>query len=251
MVAYIIQLAKEIVTAATAPCDVERMFTLIRVLPEELNRLDPGDFLPSARYDFVLARASAREWGAATNFNFSEAVHLQPIKQMAERVVSTLEHYGGDGSRVVSRSFAFIKDSDLRRIIERDYRELRLKVFPSRAWKSTVILAGSIMEAILFDQLVRDSSIEAKAKASQKAPKDKTGTVLDLVAGNWKFIKLIEVSVDIGILPADRAKSFDQVLRDYRNFVHPKKELRAQHPCTEAEAMMAVGALEGVCNILD
>lgn len=248
MVAYIIQLAKEIVTAATAPCDVERMFTLIRVLPEELSRLDPGDFLPSARYDFVLARASARQWGTATTFN--PAVHAQPIKQMAERVVSTLEHYGGDGSRVISRSFAFIKDSGLRQIIERDYRELRLKVFPSRAWKSTVILAGSIMEAILFDQLVRDSSIEAKAKASQKAPKDKTGTVLDLVAGDWNLFALIEVSVDIRVLPADRAKSFDQVLRDYRNFVHPKKELRARHPCTEAEALMSVGALEGVCNIL-
>jgi hypothetical protein len=247
MVAYIIQIAKEIVTAATAPCDVERMFTLIRVLPEELNRLDPRDFLSSARYDFVLARASARQWGAATNFNFSEAVHAPVIKQMAGRVVSTLEHYGGDGSRVVSRSFAFIKDSDLRQIIERDYRELRLKVFPSRAWKSTVIMAGSIVEAILFDQLACDP---AKAKASKRAPKDKTGTVLDLVAGDWKFIALIEVSADIGILPADRAKSFDQVLRDYRNFVHPKKELRARHPCTEAEALMSVGALEGVCNIL-
>jgi hypothetical protein len=250
VVAYIIQLAKEIVIAATAPCDVERMLTLIRVLPEELNRLDPRDFLPSARYDFVLARASAREWGTGTNSNFSEAVHAPVIKQMAERVVSTLKHYGADGSRVVSRSFAFIKDSGLRQIIERDYRELRLKVFPSRAWKSTVILAGSIMEAILFDQLARDSSIEAKAKASPKAPKDKAGTVLNLVAGDWSLFALIEVSVDIRVLPTDRAKSFDQVLRDYRNFVHPKKELRAQHPCTEAEALMSVGALEGVCNIL-
>src|ERR1035437_4738966 len=152
MVAYVIKIAKGIVTAARAPCDVERMFTLMRVLPEELNRLDPRDFLPSVRYDFVVARASARQWGAASNFN--ERVHAQAVKQMAERVVSTLEHYGGDGSQVVSRSFAFIKDSGLRQIIERDYRELRLKVFPSRAWKSTVVLAGSILEAILFDQLV-------------------------------------------------------------------------------------------------
>ena len=36
----------------------------------------------------------------------------------------------------------------------------------------------------------------------------------------------------------------------HRNFVHPKKEIRAQHQCAEAEAMMAMGALEGVCNIL-
>src|ERR1035441_9598444 len=120
MVAYIIRLAKEIVTEATAPsCNVERIFTLIRALPEELNRLDPRDFLPSARCDFVMARASARQWGTATNF--SEAVHLQPIKQMAERVVLTLEQYGGDGSRVVSRSFAFIKDSGL------DRKSTRLK----------------------------------------------------------------------------------------------------------------------------
>ncbi len=47
-----------------------------------------------------------------------------------------------------------------------------------------------------------------------------------------------------------RTEPIDQVLRDYRNFVHPKKELKAQHSCDEAEAFMSVGALEGVCNIL-
>jgi len=37
-------------------------------------------------------------------------------------------------------------------------------------------------------------------------------------------------------------------LRDYRNFIHPKKEIRTGYPCTEAEAFMAKGALDAVCN---
>jgi hypothetical protein len=51
-------------------------------------------------------------------------------------------------------------------------------------------------------------------------------------------------------LPEERGDTIDQVLRDYRNFVHPRKELKAAHQCTEAEAYVARGALDGVCNHL-
>jgi hypothetical protein len=75
--------------------------------------------------------------------------------------------------------------------------------------------------------------------------------VKNLTGGDWTLHDMIEVAADIGLIPNDRSKTFDQVLRDYRNFVHPKKEVRAGHPCTEAEAMMAKGALDGVCNHFD
>jgi hypothetical protein len=64
----------------------------------------------------------------------------------------------------------------LKGIIERDYKELTLVLFPGGAWKSTVIMAGSILEAILFDLLGSDPATQAKAMASQAAPKYK-GTV--------------------------------------------------------------------------
>jgi hypothetical protein len=67
----------------------------------------------------------------------------------------------------------------------------------------------------------------------------------------WRLVNLIEVAVDLGLLPQDRADTIDQVLREYRNFVHPRKELKAAHPCTEAEAYLAKGALDGVCNQLE
>src|SRR5260370_10276040 len=68
---------------------------------------------------------------------------------------------------------------------------------------------------------------------------------------DWKLYNLIEIAVDIKMLPTDPANTIHQVLRDYRNFVHPKKEIRAAHPCTEAEAMLSLGALDSGCNYLE
>ena len=105
-------------------------------------------------------------------------------------------------------------------------------------------MAGSILEAILYDALTKDAATLAKAKSSPMAPLAK----FDLSKGEWTLEYLIKVSAHIGIIPTNRAVSIDQVLRDYRNFVHPKKEIRSAHPCSEAEAYMAKGVLDGVCN---
>jgi hypothetical protein len=246
MVQYIVKLAEAIVGHAERGETAEAL-ALRSAFAEELDRLDPRDFLPAAQYDFVIERNQARRWAQRTTM---APVELPRVGALAKRVIEILSQYGGLESRVSMRSFVFLVDKDLRQIIERDYRELSLSVFPSGSWKSTVVLAGSILEAILYDQLSKDFATKQAAVSSSKAPKDKSGTVKDLDAGEWRLVDLIEVATAIGLLPADRSKSIDQVLRDYRNFVHPKKELRSKYPCTEAEAMMAMGALEAVCNVL-
>ncbi len=163
------------------------------------------------------------------------------IRSLLKRVIAVLDKYGGEGWRAQTRSFSFIKDNDLRQIIERDYKELVLVLFPGGAWKSTVIMAGSILEAILFDTRASDAVVKAKALASPMIPK---GAMED-----WRLENLIKVAADIGVLPAKRAMTFDQVLRDYRNFVHPKKEIRSGHPCQEGEAQLAIGGLNAVCDV--
>lgn len=247
MVQYIIKVAETLAGHAERQ-ELGEVITFRTDFAEELNRLDPRDFLPSAQFDFFMIRKQARRW-AAQQGGMAQ-VELPAIAQLARRTVDVLSHYGGEGSQAVVRSFSFIVDGDLRKIIERDYRELKLRVFPAGAWKSSVVLAGSILEAILFDQLAKDPATKQAALLSRKAPKDKAGKVKDLDAGDWKLFDLIEVATDISLLPADRSKSIDQILRDYRNFVHPKKEIRAKYPCTEAEALLALGALDTVCNVL-
>jgi hypothetical protein len=107
----------------------------------------------------------------------------------------------------------------------------------------------------LLDQLLKKGGLTDGdwAKLMEIALKDKaTGGMVayDIDKGEWKLEALIKVAVNTNILPQARADSIDQVLRDYRNFVHPKKEVKAAHPCREAEALMAKGAIDGVCNHL-
>jgi hypothetical protein len=241
MLAYLITIAKEIEAKGTDIAHAGEILMLLRTLDQELEHLDPKDFLPVAQSDFAKFRYRLHNYLA-----IQHSPQWQLAAALAGPLAKVLEQYNGEGSGARLRSFSFVKDVDLRNIIERDYRELKLRVFPQQAWKSTVILAGSILEAILYDRLSVDPAIKTRAMSSTKAPHGK-----DISAGDWKLFNLIEVATDIGVLPADRADTIDQVLRDYRNFVHPKKELRSKHSCGEAEATMAVGALEGVCNHLE
>src|SRR5688500_5133062 len=146
MVQYIVKIAETIAGHADRG-ELGEVIVLRASFAEELDRLDPRDFLPSAQFDFVMARSQARRWAQQTSM---AQVQLPSIADLARRTAGILSHYGGDGSRASIRSFSFIVDSDLREIVDRDYRELTLKVFPGGAWKSSVVLAGSILEAILY-----------------------------------------------------------------------------------------------------
>jgi hypothetical protein len=171
-------------------------------LLKELQRLDPRDFLPDARYEFIVAQLELELWdkqwthGGPRIFvnEFNQEPQSRPvIRNLLKRVIAVLEKYGSEGWRGQTRSFSFIKDNDHRQIIERDYKELVLVLFPGGAWKSTVIMAGSILEAILFDVLAADAARNAKALASPAAPK---GPMED-----WRLENLIKVAADIGVLP--------------------------------------------------
>lgn len=257
MTNYICQVAKQI-TDVSANHDYN-FDSLLVTLAEALDRLDVYDFLPNAQRDFVLVRQKFRVWAAhgkpgvvlkedgrldENPFSPSSEKAYHDIVEAGKQVVKVLNQYAGEGSHATTRSFAFIKDEGLRRIIERDYKELSLILFPGGAWKSTVIMAGSVFEAILYD-LLTDPARLAKAKASAKAPSDKKS---DLEGGKWKLESLIDVAVDLDLLPKGQANAIHQVLRNYRNFVHPKKEVKAEYPCSEAESLMAKGELDSVCN---
>ena len=311
MIAYVREIAGKLVTAMNEEVlpgggdhlsvHLESWF---RTLAEELDRLDPRDFLPAGQFEFVNARRRVRLWkGIAQgrweqlydDIHFAKGTWSQTLQiasevegsndirwqvqsiasnpdkaaligaigakelansalRLCEKISKLLDTFAGDGSRAMTRSFAFVQNPDLRRIIERDYRELSLKLFPSGAWKSTVVMAGSILEAILRDQLTRDAKKIALAIGAAKAPRMKGGAVRNIMslasANEWKLKDYIEVAAEIQVIPPHQAKSIDQVLRDYRNLVHPRKELSQGYDCAEGVAMQSFGSLNTVCDHL-
>ncbi len=227
---------------------------LLTALTEEINRLDPRDFLPKWQYEFVSIRVVIRRYTKKTSDSILTLPLLYPgldLYSTIQKLIDILENYGGEGSFAEQRCFPYISDKKLRNIVERDYKELSVILLPSRAWKSCVIIAGSILEAILYDLLCSKSKIRKKAMASLKAPRDKHKKVKDILKDEWVLKDLIEVATDISILPDKKANTIDQVLRDYRNFVHPKKEIKEEHSCDEPEAFMAKGALDSICNYFE
>jgi len=77
---------------------------------------------------------------------------------------------GSENTPVTERKiFSFIPDSAIRNIVERDYLEIQ-RAYLSGCWKSVIILAGGVIEAILLGQLQKKAG---PAMKSPKAPKEK------------------------------------------------------------------------------
>lgn len=258
MVRYIIDLANMVngyvVDWQNVP-EWKRILPRCENIVHEMRKLKPVDFPPESQADFVIVlqelEASHREWaGNGSHFvnDFREGSNCRKrVTELMEKVIGILEKYGGPAQQNL-RSFPFVKDVALRDIIERDYAEMRGITFRTGAWKSTVIMAGSIAEAILLDVLFSDPATRTIALASSKAPRQ-GGRVKD--PEDWHLRHLFEVAIHIGIIPAGRGDTFDHVLRDYRNFVHPRAEVRQAYPCKESEAGLAVYGVDALCNILE
>jgi hypothetical protein len=83
----------------------------------------------------------------------------------------------------LTREFSFVKDPELRKILERDYKEIQ-RAYNAKCWKSVIIVSGGAIEAILTDLLLQH---ESRAKAATKAPKQRDLTRWDLsdLIKNW------------------------------------------------------------------
>lgn len=130
------------------------------------------------------------------------------------------------------KEFSFIKDQDVKKIVERDYSEIQ-RAFISKCSKSVIILCGGAIEAILLDKILQD---EPKAKSSSKAPKQ-----LDLK--QWGLADLINVTVDLGFVSTGGLDKLSHSVRGYRNLIHPGNEIRKKLIFGEEEARIAIEVL--------
>ena len=142
------------------------------------------------------------------------------------------------------QAFSFVTNADLKSICLRDFREARL-CSEAGAYKATVVMCGSVMEALLLDAL---ENCEQEAKASEKAPRDKAGKVRDL--DRWSLGHMIDVAFDLEIIRKDTHALMPDQIREYRNLVHPAVERRKGIPLEEEEARASRSALDLVIKNL-
>lgn len=124
--------------------------------------------------------------------------------------------------RSVSPDLTFVKNAELRSMLQRDIIELNIAISAGveKTSKTCMILAGSIAETLLLEQLMREQS---QALSVGQVLKLKHFQDLE----KWKLGDMVEVASHMKppLLPADLTALADQV-REWRNLIHPGRELR-------------------------
>jgi len=227
--------------------NLSEFHSLIKLLFLELDKIDPAQIETAHQLSFIKTRKLIQSYSVSS---FADSTYPNEIKKLGNKITECLNHQKKVLSEKEQRSFEFIVDPEIKKIVVRDYSELTDKLTPQKALKSMVIMSGSILEAILCDALSKNEGILRAVRNSSLSLKDSNGNLVDIKGGKWKLYKLIEVAEDVGILPSQRIKAIDQILRDFRNFIHPIKEVESQMSLEEPEAFLALNALDMVCNHL-
>jgi hypothetical protein len=92
----------------------------------------------------------------------------------------------------------------------------------AKAYKSVLVLSGSIIEALLLEFLLNNP------------PKGYTKSKVDKL----RFFELIDLSESINLI-SKTTKDLSTVIREYRNYIHPSKELRSESDINEDKAIIA------------
>jgi hypothetical protein len=140
---------------------------------------------------------------------------------------------------VEPRTFGFVSDSSTRSILERDYRELQ-HAYVAKCWKSAIILAGGLLEAMLLDKL------KANQNATLASPKSPKNTDID----RWSLQNLITVATDLSFISSG-ADKLSHSVREYRNLVHPANEVRNNLKVQQEEARIALEVVRLVYRDLE
>ncbi len=112
-------------------------------------------------------------------------------------------------------------DVNMQAILTERWQEC-LKCLSATAPLSATVMMGGLLEALLLGRVNREGN-QAHIFKAKAAPKDKNGQPQPLK--EWTLQHFIEVAHELKWISVS-AKDVGVVLRDYRNYVHPFKQLR-------------------------
>lgn len=124
-------------------------------------------------------------------------------------------------------NFDFITGDDFRASLEADYREL-VVCMEASAWKSVLVLAGSIVETLLIDYLVASDY-------QKRANKDPL---------KIELADAIAICKQEGVLKP-RTADLCSAVRSYRNLIHPGRAVRLNDQ-VDADGAKIAASLVGV-----
>lgn len=128
--------------------------------------------------------------------------------------------------------FDFIHEKKFKTILERDYEELS-NCISVQASKATLILSGSIVEAVLTDYFIENLPT---GKSKNDILKSNLGNLLEYAESDNLITK--------------KEKQLGIIIKDYRNLIHPGKEVRTSEEFDFETAKLSKILLDIILNKL-
>ncbi len=220
--------------------------TIIEVyeqIPSELIHLS------SERYMELISAVAAikikiEEWKFRSDTGIQEIPGLEKLNPI-NLIYRALTECPDEFPSVDTTELLFIKDDEFRINIEIDI-STAYKAHSNGEWKAATILAGSVIEALLFWKLNEyddsDDLESARIKLIEKGAIDRKSS---RKPENWYLHIFIEVSEEIGII-SDVTADSARIAKGFRNLIHPGREARLNQKCNRATSLSALAAVEHV-----
>ena len=126
-----------------------------------------------------------------------------------------------------------VPDTVMQEILRNRWKETEL-CLNAGAYLAAVVMTGALLEALFLARVnrLKDKSPLFKLSCT---PKDRTGKPIPLT--EWTLKNFIDAGHELKWI-RQAARDVGNVLRDYRNFIHPEKELRQGMSIDKHDAMM-------------
>jgi tetratricopeptide (TPR) repeat protein len=181
-----------------------------------------------------------RELAIANHDEFVGRLTLEISAENLER------KYGYDQSLL--NRLSVVTSPELIVFLRRDMREAVFSL-ATQSYKATLILCGSIVEAILLDRLQtrRDSAIRSLENVFAKANKRMTADDKDIE--RWTLERLLDVAREENII-SENLYHWGHGIRGFRNLVHPGVEQRKKIDVSRDGAEIAWQVVKHLLNEL-
>jgi hypothetical protein len=152
-------------------------------------------------------------------------------KNVCDELLKIIKHYGGiisnkkylaegDKAERIPDFARIAADTTINQLLINRWNECNKCVY-IHANLASIVMIGGLLEAIFLTK-INNTQDKSKIFRSSKDPIDKKGKTLTLK--EWSLQNYIEVAYDIGWIGFS-IKDISHLLRDYRNYIHPYKEL--------------------------
>ena len=139
-----------------------------------------------------------------------------PVVRLSASTASTSATATNDASPSFS---ALVADPRMQTILENRWQEC-VRCLDANAPLAATVMMGGILEGLLLAKINALADKSPVFKAST-APKDKSGITLKL--NEWGLKNYIDVAHELQWI-SKTTKDIGEVVRDYRNYIHPQKE---------------------------